>query len=84
MHFLHLPLGIVCSFSLTFARAQHLAVALAACVAAAFTVGVSVGASSRTVLFAIFFNGGAEADSAQAGRAGAFCIGCNSHFALSW
>lgn len=51
-------------FLLTFAETQHLLVAATAAVAAGCAVGVSVGASGGTVLFASFFYGGSEADGA--------------------
>ena len=83
MHFWHLPLDRFSRFFLTFAEAQQLLVALAAGVAAAFAVGVSVSASGGTVLFASFFYGLRQADGAQARRTGTFCLGCCSHFAFS-
>jgi len=65
-------------------EAEYLFVALAAGVAAAAAVGVAVCASSGTIGFAAFFDGFSEADSAQAGRTGAFHLGCSSHLAFSW
>jgi hypothetical protein len=84
MGFWHLPLDGLSRFFLTFAEVQKLFVAVAACVAAAFAVGVSVSASGGTVLFAAFFYGFGKADGAQARRTGTFCLGCCSHFAFSW
>ncbi len=79
----HLPLDILYRFFLTFAEAQQLLVALAAGVAAAAAVGVSVCASSGTVGFAAFFDRFSEADNAQARRTGAFRLGDGGHLGFS-
>ena len=83
MRFWHLPLDRFYGCFLTFSEAEYLFIALAAGVAAAATVGVAGGASSRTVGFSAFFDGFSQADNAQTRRTGTFHLVDSGHFTFS-